>query len=752
MTNDTPIAVASSNSGSMLPLEARKNPPATEIRLPKMMPGFDTDDDHGETKGDHVPTLLFGGVQVQEEVQVHQQLYHRHDHHDRQGRALGEGGKHHQAEWNDRQDDRQDEADHVALESAMALGGMPIDDGEDEDPDDVQEVPEQAQARQAGHVGGGQTLGRDLQHQHDHPDQTRAHVQTVGTDQGEERGQEGTAIRTIALMDQMVELIEFHADEAGTEQPGNRQPTQDATLAAMMLGDHGEAVGDTGEQQQEGFDQDERQFEDVLLGGAIGMGPAQDCIGREQRPEQNAVGHEVGPEAEPADDRSDDAAHEAGNGQPPDVPDQGEAEDQGEEADHDTGASVARHVDLLVVRILLLGDAFLFHAPVGVDVVHFRHFSEVVEGRRRRGRPFQGTAIPRIARHVHVLRQIAVADTDVEHPQLAQDAQGDDAGADGGGHQEGVPVGVVVVVQTTGHAHEAQHVQRHEGDIEADQPAPEGLLIQLLVQLEAEDLREPVDHAGEVAEHGAADDHVVEVGDQEQAVVQHEVGTRYRQQDAGHAADAEGHDEAQGPEHRRGELDAALIHGEQPGEDLHPCRDRNDHGRDAEEGVDVSARAHGEEVVQPDDEGQHGNGYRCPDHRDVAEQTLLAEGGGHFREHAESRQDQDVYLGVAPGPDQVGVHHLVATRFRGKEVEAQVTVQGQQRQGHGQDREGCHDQDGSTPGGPGEDRHAHQGHALGTHLQHGHEEVDACQGRPDTGELKRPDVVVHPYARTVLDA
>jgi hypothetical protein len=60
----------------------------------------------------------------------------------------------------------------------------------------------------------------------------------------------------------------------------------------------------------------------------------------------------------------------------------------------------------------------------------------------------------------------------------------------------------------------------------------------------------------------------MEMGDQEQAVVQHEVGRRHRQQHAGHAADDEGHHETHGPHHRQLEADAAAVHREQPVEDL----------------------------------------------------------------------------------------------------------------------------------------------------------------------------------------
>ncbi|MNT43145.1 hypothetical protein D3C72_1796010 [compost metagenome] len=104
----------------------------------------------------------------------------------------------------------------------------------------------------------------------------------------------------------------------------------------------------------------------------------------------------------------------------------------------------------------------------------------------------------------------------------------------------------------------------------------------------------------------------MEVGNQEQAVVQHEVRARHGQQNTGHTTHGEGDDEADGPQHSGVELNAALVHGEQPVEDLHPGRDGNDHGGDTEEGVYVRAGPHGKEVVQPYDERQNGNRDGCP--------------------------------------------------------------------------------------------------------------------------------------------
>ena len=200
------------------------------------------------------------------------------------------------------------------------------------------------------------------------------------------------------------------------------------------------------------------------------------------------------------------------------------------------------------------------------------------------------------------------------------------------------------------------------------------------------------------------------------------------------------------------EHDTALVHGEQPVEDLHPGRDGDNHGGDTEEGVYVRARTHGEEVVQPNDERQNGNTHGCPHQRGVTKQTFTREGCRDFGEHTEDRQNQDVHFRVTPGPNQVDVHHHVATHIIREEMGAQVAVQGQQRDGDGQNWERGNNQDVGAQRCPGKYRHLEHGHARGTHLDNGHEEVDTGQGGTDTGELKRPDPVVNANARTVLNS
>jgi hypothetical protein len=78
----------------------------------------------------------------------------------------------------------------------------------------------------------------------------------------------------------------------------------------------------------------------------------------------------------------------------------------------------------------------------------------------------------------------------------------------------------------------------------------------------------------------------------------------------------------------------------------------------------------------------------------------------------------------------------------GEEVEAEIAVEQQHREGRGQDRKGRDDQQVGGQRGPAEHRHAHIGHAGRAHLQDGRDEVDAGQQRADAGDLQRPQVIV----------
>ena len=273
-------------------------------------PQGQADQQHNNQRREHqrgdVIALCRRTVQVQEIHQVNDHLNHGEQQHDRQRGHFRQGWVHHQPERNDGQDHRQDEADYVGLHAAvvravrMCVSHLQsphqVNNGEYADPHHVQEVPEQAQAAQTGFVGRGQAVFLHLIHHDRHPDQTAGHVQTVGTHQGEEPGQEAAAARAVAFGDQDVELVDFHADEASTEQEGHAQPEQNLILLALEQRQHGEAVGDRAEQQQGSFTQHVRQLEDVVARRATRYVVNQYRVYREDRRKQDAVGHQVEPE------------------------------------------------------------------------------------------------------------------------------------------------------------------------------------------------------------------------------------------------------------------------------------------------------------------------------------------------------------------------------------------------------------------------------------------------------------------------
>ena len=204
-------------------------------------------------------------------------------------------------------------------------------------------------------------------------------------------------------------------------------------------------------------------------------------------------------------------------------------------------------MNLFIASRFLIRFAFFFHFPERVTLVNDRNDSEVVERRRRRGCPLQSTAAPRVTGQVAVL--IAIADRHVELNQLAEDTAGNQRRTACRNNQHRVELRVNLLAQATRHTHEAQYVQRHKCDEEADDPEPESAFAPGFVQREAKGFRPPVGQASKATEYHTADNNVMEVGNQEQTVVQHEVRARYRQQNAGHTTNREGHDKADSPQH-----------------------------------------------------------------------------------------------------------------------------------------------------------------------------------------------------------
>ncbi len=202
--------------------------------------------------------------------------------------------------------------------------------------------------------------------------------------------------------------------------------------------------------------------------------------------------------------------------------------------------------------------------------------------RRRRGRrPLEGRGVPRIdgraaARH-DAPHEVDGKD-DLREPQR-DGAHGDDD----------VPVLLVLEELVLQRIVDPPHLPPHpddvhgeEGEIEEDEGQPEVEMPQPVVHHAAEHLGEPVVDAGEGAEDGTAEDHVVDVGHDEVRVLDVDIHRGRGHEDARQTADDEHRHEGQRIQHRYRELDPPAPQGSQPVERLDGRGHRDDHGGDHE--------------------------------------------------------------------------------------------------------------------------------------------------------------------------
>ena len=118
-------------------------------------------------------------------------------------------------------------------------------------------------------------------------------------------------------------------------------------------------------------------------------------------------------------------------------------------------------------------------------------------------------------------------------------------------------IGDVAAIEALRHSHKAENVQRHEGQTEADDPAPEGPSAPLFLETKAERLWEPVLIAGEIAEQCAGDQQVVEMRHSECGVV--DASRYHREQKARDTAYEERDDKPERKKHRHREFYLAPI-------------------------------------------------------------------------------------------------------------------------------------------------------------------------------------------------
>src|SRR5262249_7302545 len=103
---------------------------------------------------------------------------------------------------------------------------------------------------------------------------------------------------------------------------------------------------------------------------------------------------------------------------------------------------------------------------------------------------------------------------DREMRDRAEEYAEDDDGPDLRDQQQRPPAWIGNVLQASGHAHQPQLIKGHEGEIEADEPAPKAGIAPSFVEGKPKGLGEPILVASERAEHDAADNDIVKMGAQ----------------------------------------------------------------------------------------------------------------------------------------------------------------------------------------------------------------------------------------------
>ncbi len=391
------------------------------------------------------------------------------------------------------------------------------------------------------------------------------------------------------------------------------------------------------------------------------------------------------------------------------------------------------------------------HAVVIGPAIDDRHLLAPVAVRRRRCRrlPFEGCRAPRISARILAVAQ---APEQVEQEYQLREADDQRGHADEGVermHGVGNECRLAEFRVASRHTDQPDIVHGEEDQIGADEGDPEMELAHRLVEHPPGDFRVPViDRTEHHHDRRHAHDHV-EMRDDEHGVGQRHVDDHIAEKQPGQPTVDEGDDEGEREQHRDGQVDVAAPQRQHPVVDLYGGRDGDDQRRGGEEETEIRMHAADIHVVRPHDERERADADDRPHHHAVAEDVFPGMGADQIGHDAERRQRDDVDLGMPEEPEQVleqdraaaAIAELLAHLDQGRHEEAgsQHAVEQHHHRGDEQRREGEQGHDRGGENAPDGERHAHQRHAAGAALQHGHDIVQAAHGEADDEEDQRDE-------------
>jgi hypothetical protein len=172
------------------------------------------------------------------------------------------------------------------------------DEREDDDPDDVDEVPVEP-----GELDGERVVGSELAacrriDEREEDEDADADVRAVEAGEHEERGAEEVLVQREALVPELGELERLAGEERQAEERGGDEPDAHAAHVAALDGGEGEHHREAAHQQHEGADGREGNVVEVLRVRADDVAVAVEEEGGDERAEEQALGGQEEPHEE----------------------------------------------------------------------------------------------------------------------------------------------------------------------------------------------------------------------------------------------------------------------------------------------------------------------------------------------------------------------------------------------------------------------------------------------------------------------
>ncbi|GBD05958.1 hypothetical protein HRbin20_01559 [bacterium HR20] len=218
-------------------------------------------------------------------------------------------------------------------------------------------------------------------------------------------------------------------------------------------------------------------------------------------------------------------------------------------------------------------------------------------------------------------------------------------------------------------------------------------------------------------------------------------------------------DKTNGIEHRGRKANIPLPERPQPVERFDRRRDRNDERCNDKCKAEPWIHPADEHVVTPHDETQECDGDQGADHHFVPKDRLTSTIGENFRGNAHCRQNEDVHFWMPQEPEQVLPEQGAATiaddvltakdKVWEEKARAQVPIKEQEYCTSKERRKCKKTQDRSNDNAPDRQRHPHERHPFGAHVECSRHIVQTAHRRSNDEQRNcdEPQVLTKPRTR-----